>query len=210
VADEMAHAAGVPLKAIEAESLRPRGKMRKVELPDTLDLAELCGLSVNVLIGNTDPHWQAYDFGVDPPRGVDRGAVLPKHIRTLPLLRAASGSTHGLEVEATQMKNQLESLTRQARTPDSYFFGPGYGPHVLALANWDERAGEPKYREWIAYLARLMRENAVLVGDRAYYPPSSMRDRPANGTTATPAARRRSRTRRRTSRPPTSRGSRGP
>jgi hypothetical protein len=32
---------GVPLKAIEAESLRPRGKMRKVELPDTLDLARL-------------------------------------------------------------------------------------------------------------------------------------------------------------------------
>jgi len=150
--------------------------MRTVELPDTLDLADLCGLSVNVLTGNMDPHWQAFNFDVDPPRGESRGAVLAKHLRTLPLLRAASGSTHGLDLEATQMQNQLEALTNQARTPNSYFFGPGYGPHVLALANWDERASEPKYREWIAYLAQLMRENALLVEDRAYYPPSSLRD----------------------------------
>jgi len=166
----------VPIKAINADVLKPQGKMRKVELPDTLDLAELCGLSANVLIGNMDPHWQAYNFGVDPPRGVDRGAVLPKHIRTLLLVRAASGSTHGLDVEATQMKNQLDSLTNQSKTPNSYFFGPGYGPLVLALANWNERVADPLYREWIAYLARLMRENALLVGDRAYYPPSSLRD----------------------------------
>lgn len=168
---------GVPEKAITAEALRPHGKMRRVELPDTLDLADLCGLSVNVLVGNMDPHWQAYNFGIDPPRGEARGAVLPKHLRTLPLLRAASGSTHGLEVEATQMRNQLNALTNQAQTPESYFFGPGYGPHVLALTNWNERASDPKYCEWIAYLARLMRENALLVEDRAYYPPSSMRDK---------------------------------
>ena len=45
-----------------------RGTRRKATVPDTLDLAELARQSVNVLVGNVEPHAQVFDFGVNPPR----------------------------------------------------------------------------------------------------------------------------------------------
>ena len=75
-------------------------------MPDTLDLAELARQSVNVLVGNVEPHAQAFDFGVNPPRVTAGGAVLQKHLRFLPMLRAVCGSEQGLDIEARLMKSQ--------------------------------------------------------------------------------------------------------
>lgn len=154
-----------------------RGTRRKATVPNTLDLAELARQSVNVLVGNVEPHAQAFDFGVNPPRVTAGGAVLQKHLRFLPMLRAVCGSEQGLDIEARLMKSQLDALRNQAAIPDSYFFGPGYGPLALALAEWERRAPDPLLREWVAWIARMMRENALLAEDRAFYPPSSLRDK---------------------------------
>ena len=45
-----------------------RGTRRKAAVPDTLDLAELARQSVDLLVGNVEPHAQVFDFGVNPPR----------------------------------------------------------------------------------------------------------------------------------------------
>ena len=108
----------VPTKAINADVLKPQGKMRKVELPDTLDLAELCGLSANVLIGNMDPHWQAYNFGVDPPRGVDRGAVLPNNQRVREFFCQTSPRRPGRSANEVYCRRKLperDTLRHNAR-----------------------------------------------------------------------------------------------
>lgn len=154
-----------------------RGTRRKATVPDTLDLAELARQSVNVLVGNVEPHAQVFDFGVNPPRVTAGGAVLQKHLRFLPMLRAVCGSEQGLDIEARLMKSQLNALRNQAAISNSYYFGPGYGPLALALAEWERRAPDPLLREWIAWIARMMRENALIAEDRAFYPPSSLRDK---------------------------------
>jgi len=161
----------------------PEGTRRKATVPDTLDLAERINLSVNALTGNYDPNAQVFDFGMNPPKVVDIGYVLPKHLRTLPMLRGVSGSLQGLDTEGLIMQSQLEALRNTSAEANSHFFSPGYGPLILALAKWDERQKNPLAKSWISYLAAMMRENSIVIKpgnggeERAFYPPSSLRDK---------------------------------
>src|SRR5204862_3666278 len=88
-------------------------------IPDTLDLADRARLGINGLLGSLDPDAE-YDpyfltfFLADPPYmthySSQYSGVLPKYVEALPLLRLASGSAQGRDVEQRMLDAIVTNL----------------------------------------------------------------------------------------------------
>jgi hypothetical protein len=179
-------------KTLVLDALKVKGKTYNARVPDTLDLVDRANLSINVLTQNVEPDtfygvYQGLRFNKLP---IEKSAltwnITPKNARTLPCLRIISGSDCNLDVEYAMMKDLLAQID-----PDGKLYYPfdGGGPPkgscypqisaltLFAALNFYERDHNPLWKEWIDLLAKGLRETAIQVDDRAYYPMQSGIDR---------------------------------
>lgn len=176
--------------------MNPVGQRYVASVPATLDLAERGHFAINALVGNLEPNefygvYQAFLFNTNPPYA-DKNSltwnISPKNARTLPMLRAMNGSDYGLDVEYGLMRELMEAIRPNG---NMYYPFDGSGPpkgtsypqvsaiEVFAMLNFQARDGNPEWRNWISLLAKGIRDDAIRVDDRAYYPMQSGID--ANG-----------------------------
>jgi hypothetical protein len=175
-------------KLVDRDRILTPGRFYEATVPDTLDLAAHARLSINALTGNVEPKtfygvYQGFQFDADPPKPQAlTWNITPKNARTLPMLRAITGSDLGLDTEAGMMR----ALLRQVR-PDGQMYYPfdGSGPPkgtsypqinalvIFAMLNWYERDGNPAWLDAVDLLAKGLRQTAIQVEDRAYYPMQS-------------------------------------
>ena len=187
---------------LNPESMKPRGTWYEARVPDTLDLAQRAALAINGLIGDVDPEhfygvYQGFKFNVDPPR-VESGhtgnaqddalyglTLTPRNVRTLPMLRAMSGSDFGLKTEYGMMQSLLDQVMPNGEMdyPSSLpgaSAGLNYpereGMMAFAILTWYARDHNPAWLEWLHLLAEGLKRNAIHVDDRAYYPIQSAVD----------------------------------
>jgi hypothetical protein len=191
-----------PQAVLNPTSMVPRGTWREARVPDTLDLAERAALAINGLIGDVDPQhfygvYQGFKFNVDPPAvesghtGNAQGDALygltltPRNVRTLPMLRAMSGSDFGLQTEYGMMRSLLDQIQANGEMdyPSSLpglSAGLNYperdGMMAFAILTWQARDQNPAWLAWLHLLADGLKRDAVHRDDRAYYPIQSAID----------------------------------
>ncbi len=184
---------------LEQATTAPRGWYYSDEVPDTLDLAERVALAVHGLTAASadcpdGSPWYcaagflgAIAFGQSP---IDFGPPFfytVKHARTLPLLRAASGSTENLAIDTAYMKYAVNSAWYEHPARQAYpYMAHSEGVAASALYNWFFRDLRPEYLVFTRFLADGLRASALQAGDRAFFPPSSGRD-PDTGSWSTTA-----------------------
>jgi hypothetical protein len=131
-------------------------------------------------------------FNADPPYADPKSAtrnISPKNARTLPMLRAMTGSNFGLDTEYGLMR----ALMSQIRSDGNMYYpfngsGPPEGSYypqtnaltIFAMLNWQARDGNPAWEQWIDLLAKGLQRDAIRVQDRAYYPMQSGIDAEGN------------------------------
>jgi len=173
---------------LDIEKMKPRGSWYEATVPATLDLAERAKLSINVLTRNVEPDtyygvYQSFTFNTLPLR---RHAltwnITPKNARTLPLLRTMCGSDFNLDVEYGMMKAFLDQVCTDGQM---YYPFDGSSPPkgtsypqtnalvVFAMLNNYARDGNKEWLKWIDLMCKGLREAAIQVEDRAYYPMQS-------------------------------------
>jgi len=170
---------------LNLDRIRPKGCWYDANVPDTLDLADRAKFSINVLTRDVDPKqyygvYQSFVFYSNPPKASElTWNITPKNARTLPMLRAMSGSDDHLEVENGIMRALLSQI---AQDGNMYYPFDGAGPPmgtsypqtnaltIFAMLNWHARDENPAWLDWIHLLAKGLRRDAIQVGDRAYYP----------------------------------------
>jgi hypothetical protein len=170
--------------------MKPRGEWYDATVPDTLDLAERGKLAINALIGNLEPKefygvYQGFFFNSDPPYADAKSLtwnISPKNARTLPMLRAMNGSDYGLDHEYGLMRALVEQIQPNG---NMYYPFDGAGPPkgssypqtnalaTFAMRNFQARDGNPAWADWMALLAKGLRDDAIRVENRAYYPMQS-------------------------------------
>jgi hypothetical protein len=175
---------------LDIAKIRPLGHWYDTEVPDTLDLADRAALAINALIGEVDPKdfygiYQSYKFNANPPHiegGSDAlyGVVLePRSVRTLPMLRAMSGSSFGIETERDMMRALLAQVQRNGQMvypPDldsparSMSYPMRMAMMAFAMETWYARDPNPQWLDWFDLLTNGLKKDAIHVGDRAYYP----------------------------------------
>jgi hypothetical protein len=176
----------------DARKVRASGRRQEAVVPDSLDLAAQAALSLNCLVGNMEPRtyygvYQGFRFDVDPPRPhALTWNISPKNARTLPYLRAMTGSDYGVDAEVGLMRALLRQI---APNGQMYYPFDGAGPPrgtsypqsnastLLAALLWYDRDRNPEWRKAVDLLASGLRASAIQVGDRAYYPLQSGIDR---------------------------------
>lgn len=174
----------------ESRSRNDTGIRYPAEIPDTLDLAERAGFSVNALTGAADP-----EFGYETPESAhldqnpaymswrNGGSVLQRPIETLPRVRAMSGSTYNQELD---MKI-LDAVTRDIEADGLWWLKlkahPGregifdgdqvwpceQGELMSALLTWYKYDQNP---EWLRLVERMvggLSRIALRNRDRAWY-----------------------------------------
>src|SRR5271170_3527502 len=142
-----------PNNVLNLETMKPSGIWYEASVPDTLDLAARAELAINGLIGDVDPNrfygvYQGFKFNADPPY-IEKGhtgkteddalyglTLTPRNVRTLPMLRAMSGSDYGLQTEYQMMGALLHQIA-----PSGEMFYPAAFPGVAGGLNYPERAG---------------------------------------------------------------------
>lgn len=191
-----------PKTVLELDSIKPRGTRYEARVPDTLDLAARAELAINGLIGDVAPEhfygvYQGFKFNADPP-AIESGhtgntnddalyglTLTPRNVRTLPMLRAMSGSDFGLKVEFGMMQNLLEQVGAdgEMRYPKSLLgaaAGLNYperdGMMAFAILTWYARDQNPAWLSWLHLLATGLKRDAVHVDGRAFYPIQSAID----------------------------------
>jgi hypothetical protein len=189
-----------PDAILALKRIEPQGEWEEATVPDTLDLADRAALSINALIGEVDPSdfygiYQSYKFNADPPHiegGSDAlyGVVLePRSVRTLPMLRAMSGSSFGLETERGMMRALLDQVQRNGQmvyphTLNNPVHDMSYPGRMAMMAfaadTWYGRDPNPQWLDWVDLLSDGLKRDAIHVEDRAYYPVQSAID--ASGT----------------------------
>ena len=166
----------------------PAGEWVEVRMPDTLDLVDRADLSINALTGNVDPDefygvWQGFNFKENPPKlHAKTWNITPKNARTLPGLRAMSGSEQNARIEL----QMLETMKKEIRPNGQMYYqfdgsGPPKGtsyPQInaltyFAMTNYHARDKNPGWLEWMDKLAKGLRASAIQVEDRAYFPMQS-------------------------------------
>ena len=176
-----------PATTIDRKKMKPRGKYFEAVVPDTLDLAERARLSVNALTGNVDPDnyyavIQGFNYG---PEEVTTGGMTwnltCKNARALPKMRAMCGSDANIDIEYGMMLailNQVHEdgqvyfpdLKQEGAPPDTSY--PLVNAVVaMACKNWYERDGNETWKDWISLIAEGLKKAALVVEDRAYFPP---------------------------------------
>jgi len=174
---------------VSEEVIRPKGQWYEATVPDTLDLAARAKLAINGLVGNIDPEkfysvLFMFDWGCNPPKiRVGNTWNLPsKNLRALPWMRTMCGSEQGLDIESNTMRVILEQLSEDGflyapigteGPPSSTAYPNVTGLAALAMWNWFERDGNRTWLDKIALMSKGLREMAIQVEDRAYYPPES-------------------------------------
>ena len=177
-----------PDSVLDLESMKPKGKWYETMVPDTLDLARRAALSVNVLTNNIEPEqyygvYLGFRYTEDPPQRIElTWNITPKNTRTLPMLRAMSGSHYNLDVEHKMMRALMGQIRKDGQV---YYPFDGAGPPkgtsypqtnalvAFSMINFWARDGNPDWLEWIDLVARGLRETAVQVENRAYFPMQS-------------------------------------
>lgn len=189
-------------RVLNLDTMKPRGGWYQERVPDTLDLAARASLAINGLIGDVDPEhfygvYQGFKFNVDPPT-VESGhtgdaqndalyglTLTPRNVRTLPMLRAMSGSDFGLQSEFGMMRSLLDQI-RESGEMDYPSSLPGAsaglnypergGMMAFAILTWYARDHNPAWLPWLHLLAQGLKRDAIHVDDRAYYPIQSAID----------------------------------
>jgi hypothetical protein len=175
------------------EILMPEGTAYEATVPDTLDLAEHARLSLNALIGNMDPeqHYGVYQgFQLTKAAPAHPYAITwnitVKNARTIPTLRVMTGDDYGL----TDEYGMLRALLGEIRDDGLMYYpfqcqGPPEGTSypqtnaclAMALLNRQALDGNPQWQKWIDLLAKGLRDVAIRVDDRAFYPMQAGIDR---------------------------------
>ena len=120
-----------PETLLDKESIKPKGQWYEVTVPDTLDLVDRAELSINALIGNMEPEnyygvYQGFRLKSDPPQPhALTWNITPKNARTLPMLRAMTGSEFGMDAEFNMMRSLLEQIREDGLM---YYPFDGSGP----------------------------------------------------------------------------------
>jgi hypothetical protein len=175
----------VAIITIDKSKLLPSGEYYLVEVPNTLDLADLAAISINCLTGNVDPVraysvYQVFSFSGPPKCGGITWNLPAKNARALPWLRTMSGSDQGLDTECGIMRALVSSVQ-----PDgmAYFPVEGEGapkgtsyPFVngliaMAALNWQQRDHNKSWLEFVSLVCKGLKTSVIRVEDRAYYPP---------------------------------------
>jgi hypothetical protein len=191
-----------PNYVLNLETMKPRGTWYEASVPDTLDLAARAELAINGLIGDVDPNrfygvYQGFKFNADPPY-IESGhtgkteddalyglTLTPRNVRTLPMLRAMSGSDYGLQTEYQMMRTLLYQIG-----PSGEMFYPAAFPGAAGGLNYPERAGmmafavltwysrdqNPAWLNWLHLLATGLKKDAIHADERAYFPIQSAID----------------------------------
>lgn len=172
-----------PEEVLDLESMRPTGEWETAEVPDTLDLVEQMGYSINILTNSMDPdQFYGTDMIQFDRRPIERNSsnwdITPKNARQLPMLRQACGSDYNLEIEYNVMKMLLEAIREDGLLYYPYdgnkLKGTSYpqtnATTIFAMLNFHHRDGNPKWLDWIDHLAKGIRSVAIEVEDRAFFP----------------------------------------
>lgn len=175
------------------EALLPKGVTYETTVPDTLDLAEQARISLNGLIGNMDPD-QFYGvfqgFSLTPQEPAHPAAITwnisVKNARTLPCLRVMNGDAYGIDAEF----GLLRALLHEIRDDGLMYYpfdgsGPPKGtsyPQTNAsmmgvIQNRQGLDGNAAWQPWLDLLAKGLRNTAVRVEDRAFFPMQAGIDR---------------------------------
>ncbi len=191
---QLSSTTGAPLDpndVLVIESIKPKGAYYEAEVPDTLDLARRAEFSVNVLTHNVNPdkYYATIDLNFRPGKlEVSKGGnwdILCKNVRALPMMRTMSGSRLNLDVEIEMMRAMLDQTGEDGQIyyPDHDFHHPKNtslpwfnGLAMLAMQLWYERDGNDAWRDWIALVCDGLKEAAIEVEDRAYFPPECSRN----------------------------------
>ena len=181
--------AGTPFKldeVLDIADFKPHGEYYKATVPDTLDLAEVAKLSLNALVGNMEPDqfygvYQGFWLNKDKPAHpfALTWNITVKNARTIPAMRVMCGSEFGVEQEY----GAVHALMSEIRSDGHMYYpfhcqGPPKGTSypqtnasmmfvMLARQGLD---GNPGWDQWIDLLAKGLRNDAILVEDRAFYP----------------------------------------
>jgi hypothetical protein len=170
------------------EAPKPQGHWETVVAPDTLDLAERGRLALNYWLYNHEPDkgyslYHICRFDVDPPQVLQLTWNLPiKEVRGFPWLRTMTGSQEGLDIEAAITRAYLKQIDASGMllypyggegVPKDAAYSYTQGLMVMAMDNWYQRDGNPKWLEWMRLVAKGLDKMAIRVEDRAYYPPES-------------------------------------
>ena len=164
----------------------PSGTTYEAVVPDTLDLAEQARLSLNGLIGNLEPDsfygvYQGFSLTREQPAHPSALTwnISVKNARTIPCLRVMTGDDFGLEAEF----GLLRALLQEVR-PDGLMYYPfdGSGPPkgtsypqtnaslIGVILNRQGLDDNPAWRGWLDRLAGGLRNTAITVEDRAFFP----------------------------------------
>ena len=180
---------------LDKSRLAPQGTWYEATVPDTIDLVERARFSINALTNNVDPDtfygvYQGFTFNEDPPQlqGLTWNITV-KNARTLPALRAMTGSDYNLETEYRMMRALLGEIREDGLV---YYPFDGQAPPkgtsypqtnastMFAILNWYGRDGNPEWLKWVDLLAKGLRSVAISVEDRAFYPMQAGRDPQGN------------------------------
>lgn len=164
-----------------------KGTIHAAQVPDTLDLAVHARWAINALLGHLEPDqhyavYQSFTFAGEPRLGGLTWNLPAKDARVLPLVRAMTGSTQGLEREQG-LKDSLvgqigeDGLAYSPLSSGGAPAGTAYpypnGLLALAMLNWHEQDGDPAWLERFRRLTTTLARIAIRVEDRAYWPPES-------------------------------------
>ncbi|MEI6972144.1 MAG: DMT family transporter [bacterium] len=163
------------------------GAKYRATVPDTLDLAEHGRLAINALTGHLEPEkhyavYQAFTFDKDPQLGGLTWNLPAKDARVLPMLRAMTGSTQGLERERGLMDALLTQIGKDGLAysplsdggaPQGTAYPYPNGLLALAMLSRHECDGDPVWLDRFRRLTTTLAKIAIRVEDRAYWPPES-------------------------------------
>ncbi len=175
-------------RVLDLGAMEPRGEFYDAVVPDTLDLAERGRLSINVLTRNVDPatfygvYQSVYLLQEKFERKSLTWNILPKHTRTLPMLRAMNGSRDNLGVELSMLGAMLNHVDENGQM---YYPFDGEAPPmgtsypqtnaqlIFTMLNNHARDGNQHWLRWIDRVALGLHDSVIRVEDRAFYPMQS-------------------------------------
>lgn len=175
-------------KVLTSEQIAPAGAFVEMDVPDTLDLAQRAQMALNYMVNNVEPDkayslYHFFQFDRNPPKVSQLTWNLPvKMLRTYPQVRTMCGSSEGLDIELKTMEAHLRQIDDHGilrypyggeGVPEKTSYAYTQGMLAIAIENWYQRSPDPQWLTWLAKLSDGLKEMAISVENRAYYPPES-------------------------------------